>query len=160
MRRLSIALCLLVLLTACRGASAGEPPLSELQAWVGKEPFKKIGDYTFWTHPVFVAKAHNLLGPETFSLVATVYAEGINTPLERHGDILSTYVCKPHECIMDSASVLLDLKKDKLYVCLRDSYRAEDMWYESGEKPKGVGLDGCTVVDPYELYAKYIKDRD
>jgi len=158
MRRLSIALCMLVLLVSCRGASAGDPPLSELQAWVGKEPFQKIGDYTFWTHPIFVAKAYNLLGPESFALVTTVYAEGVSTPVDRHDDILSTFVCKPHECLSDSAAVLIDIKKDKLYVCLHDSFRPEDMWYESGKEPKGIGESGWAARDPYEFYDKYIKD--
>lgn len=153
--------CLLmigVMLGGCRSVVAEDASLGSLRQWVDKYPTDKIDGKTFWDNKAFQALAEKLLDARALRDTYGEMGFEIVTPIEIQGDLLRVFVCREHACLMNSATMFVDMKKDKLHICWRNVYDKQDAWLSTGKKPEPMEIGACDKYSGFDLYKNYVKE--
>ena len=160
MRPWLAALLLFVSLMGCRSVAAGDNRIAELQdlnKWVGKYPHEKIDGKTAWDNQVLHDLASLILAPYTMDVLFKELATMVTSPVEKEGDIIRMYACREHACIMNAATLFIDMKKTQLSICWRSVYDKHDAWLENGQEPELKNVGACDEYEGFELYKKFYK---
>ncbi len=148
-------LCLLIGMglfsgTALAAAPHQSPPLEYLAQWVGKYPFDKIDGVSLWDQPALQAPLLKTLGKSRFKALQT--SRQVTEPVQRQGDILALWVCRPHFCSMTDTKIFVNLKSEDVQACWTeplslDMKAGETMWLKSGQPPKTLPFGTCAAGD-------------
>ena len=168
MRPWLAALVLFVSLIGCRSVEAGASPveaaknplaeLQDLNKWVGKYPHEKIDGKTAWENKVLYDLAALILAPQTMDMLFKELAFGVTSPVEKEGDVIRMQACREHACILNSATLFIDLKKTQLSICWRNVHDKHDAWLENGQEPEFKKVGACDEYQGFELYKKFYKE--
>jgi hypothetical protein len=109
--------------------------------WVGNYPSSRVGDYRagLLAQPAIKATLKKIL-PRTES--STLAALTIESKVTETDGLIVISKCRPHNCPSDMATVIIDVKKSRLWVGLftREAARVSTRWY-------GEDLDYSTLPE-------------
>lgn len=125
------------------GASMGA--VDSLSVYVGKYPLDKVGDHTFFQHPVVqegVSRA--VTDPKVLEAIAAM--KGPVGPVMRKDNDIAASQCELHNCGAHNYAVHVDATTNSVSaVCYYDEKAAPiATWYRSDGSKSSEG-DGCSV---------------
>lgn len=112
-------LAVLALLLAAVSARAAEP-----LDWVGRDPFEKRDELSFFDHPAVLSQLARLTIP--------VKLETLRSPfgVERQGELLVAFLCDRRDCAQRNWALLYDLSSGEAALCdYRSQVSAQQMTY-------------------------------
>jgi len=164
MRRFLLLACLLLVVAAggyyhvVVAGSTSLATLPELTKWVGKYPSDEIDGKTMWANPALRVLVEDLLEKETVAVLYEGMAKELSTEVERKDDLLRVFVCREHACLLSSATLFVDLKRQRLSICWSDIEDKHDAWLSTDHNPILMEISECQKYEGFDLYQKKTKD--
>ncbi len=129
------------------GATRAAPTLN---AYVGKYPFDRVAGVAFLKHPLVVHAVKNAVLEE--KITSEILGAGVSGPIERHGALIVSQACRPHDCGSVNWTIAMVPGRAKAAVC----YHFEDLmgdrsrWFVGGS-PKATVEGGCETSVPTQI---------
>jgi hypothetical protein len=144
---------ILAFLVVVDGASAPSRPQGQLEAWVGKYPYERVGGLSFLQVPVVAGQLKRILPARRVRAVR----ETLTTvsPIAQRKAFLVMGGCRPHACPEENVILLFDLRDGSVVAVFFDRGKEEPVCFTSGPQLRDLPLEMKEIV----LEGRFVREN-